>query len=248
MQQKNFAVFARVRPILEGRESSVQSVTSVSETTCIFEERYFIATCCLMQPTPDAAGATGRQLQLATPCPSRLSVCFHPRPVRSSCLNRRVCLCLIRYPQRAISKSTQALAGFNATLFAYGATGCGKTHTVSGSPQDPGVIPRALSALFERRTEVISFSMSYLEVYNEQIRDLLSSKNASLDLREEDGKVHVARLSKHRLKSVKHAFALLVFCLYFAYGGLFRQRETSRELALQQKQTPYRHVPTQFSC
>lgn len=40
--------------------------------------------------------------------------------------------------------------GFTTTVFAYGSTGSGKTHTISGTDEEPGVLPRAVTLLFER--------------------------------------------------------------------------------------------------
>ena len=79
------------------------------------------------------------------------------------------------------------LRGVNATVFAYGATGSGKTHTMMGSAAQPGVMVRALNQLFaalksEARAKV---TMSYLEIYNENIRDLLSPSGGPLELRED---------------------------------------------------------------
>ncbi|EJD01192.1 kinesin-domain-containing protein [Fomitiporia mediterranea MF3/22] len=71
------------------------------------------------------------------------------------------------------------LDGYNATVFAYGATGCGKTHTISGTDTDPGLIYLTMSDLFhkieERRSENnIDIYVTFLEIYNEEIRDLLA--------------------------------------------------------------------------
>ncbi|XP_063699517.1 kinesin-like protein Klp61F [Culicoides brevitarsis] len=83
----------------------------------------------------------------------------------------------------------EVLSGYNCTVFAYGQTGTGKTHTMVGeeSPELSlsweddsviGIIPRALSHLFDelRMTECeFSMRVSYLELYNEELCDLLST-------------------------------------------------------------------------
>ncbi|KAK5983449.1 Kinesin motor domain-containing protein [Trichostrongylus colubriformis] len=81
----------------------------------------------------------------------------------------------------------RVLAGYNCTLFAYGQTGTGKTYTMEGGSseqssykQDPttGVIPRAVEHIFEEleksNTEEYSVRISYLELYNEELFDLLA--------------------------------------------------------------------------
>ncbi|OZJ04833.1 hypothetical protein BZG36_02322, partial [Bifiguratus adelaidae] len=108
------------------------------------------------------------------------------------------------------------LNGYNATVFAYGATGCGKTHTISGSPEDPGIIFLTIRELYERIEQLkddktIHFSLSYLEVYNEQIKDLLvENKKATLALRENDkNKIVVAGLSEHHPKNINEVMNLI---------------------------------------
>jgi len=72
------------------------------------------------------------------------------------------------------------MEGYNGTILAYGQTGSGKTFTITGGEKysDRGIIPRAISALFEEfdaRSNSISYSccVSYLEIYNENVYDLL---------------------------------------------------------------------------
>lgn len=65
-------------------------------------------------------------------------------------------------------------------VFAYGQTGSGKTHTMMGTPEHPGVFPRTVGRLFEqaqarKHLQRYHFSISVLEVYNETVRDLLTS-------------------------------------------------------------------------
>ncbi|GAA5922582.1 kinesin family protein [Sporobolomyces koalae] len=91
--------------------------------------------------------------------------------------------------------------GFHSTVFAYGATGCGKTHTISGSPTRPGIVFLIMKDLFARigaKSDEVDFSLSvsYLEVYNETIRDLLAPESGVLQLRDApDGTATPAKLS-----------------------------------------------------
>ena len=80
-----------------------------------------------------------------------------------------------------------ALDGYHVCLFSYGQTGSGKTHTMSGalSGEGAGIIPRSVSQILQAarayREEGWSFTLeaSFLEIYNEQVRDLLSPKGLS---------------------------------------------------------------------
>ncbi|XP_050680561.1 kinesin-like protein Klp61F [Leptidea sinapis] len=90
----------------------------------------------------------------------------------------------------------EVLAGYNCTVFAYGQTGTGKTHTMVGEPasnettwqNDPqaGIIPRALSQLFDElrlSNSEYTVRVSYLELYNEELFDLLSTSEDNSKLR-----------------------------------------------------------------
>lgn len=110
------------------------------------------------------------------------------------------------------------LDGYNATVFAYGATGCGKTHTISGTPENPGVIFLTMKELYEKieslsDTKIFDVSLSYLEIYNETIRDLLNPATLckNLVIREDaNNKISVANLSSHRPHSVEEVMELIV--------------------------------------
>ena len=75
------------------------------------------------------------------------------------------------------------MEGYHGTVFAYGMTGTGKTFTMQGTATSPGVIPLAISDIFSyiRETPHREFLLrvSYLEIYNERIHDLLSPPTAS---------------------------------------------------------------------
>ncbi|KAJ3268125.1 Kinesin- protein 12, partial [Blyttiomyces sp. JEL0837] len=94
---------------------------------------------------------------------------------------------------------------YNATIFAFGQTGSGKTHTITGPPEQspdcdveettsfsPGIIPRSLEYLFSHIESLRASSgddtqytirAAYLEIYNEQVQDLLNPGSASLAVR-----------------------------------------------------------------
>ncbi|XP_002735267.1 kinesin-like protein KIF19 [Saccoglossus kowalevskii] len=107
------------------------------------------------------------------------------------------------------------LDGFNATVFAYGATGAGKTYTMLGQDNDPGIMARTLNDLFTAmedtsENQVYKVTMSYLEIYNEMIRDLLNPSSGFLDLREDAaGNVQVAGISEVSTKSTREVMRLL---------------------------------------
>ncbi|NXO43838.1 KI18A protein, partial [Locustella ochotensis] len=106
------------------------------------------------------------------------------------------------------------LNGYNCTVLAYGATGAGKTHTMLGSPEDPGVMYLTMMTLYKRMDQIkedktCDVAVSYLEVYNEQIRDLLVN-SGPLAVRE-DGQqgVVVQGLTLHQPKSAEEILQML---------------------------------------
>jgi len=84
-----------------------------------------------------------------------------------------------------------ALDGYKVCIFAYGQTGSGKTFTMQGTPDSWGMIPRSLQKIFQASEGMRAagwqwtLRASFLEVYNEALRDLLSSDS--------DGLVHVIK-------------------------------------------------------
>lgn len=104
------------------------------------------------------------------------------------------------------------LQGFNGTIFAYGQTGTGKTYTmegVRGDPEKRGVIPNSFDHIFTHisrsQNQQYLVRASYLEIYQEEIRDLLSKDQTKrLELKERpDTGVYVKDLSSFVTKSVK---------------------------------------------
>ncbi|XP_072137683.1 kinesin-like protein KIF27 [Mobula birostris] len=90
-----------------------------------------------------------------------------------------------------------AIEGYNATVFAYGQTGSGKTYTMGGghvasiSDELKGIIPRAINEIFQNIAEKHNYfnvKVSYIEVYKEELRDLLEiqSTNKDIHIREDE--------------------------------------------------------------
>ncbi|KAK0090601.1 hypothetical protein PV325_010567 [Microctonus aethiopoides] len=91
----------------------------------------------------------------------------------------------------------EVLAGYNCTVFAYGQTGTGKTFTMEGLSNDPaihwqsdttaGIIPRSLSHLFDElrmlESQEYTVRVSFLELYNEELFDLLSPNDDASKIR-----------------------------------------------------------------
>jgi len=115
-----------------------------------------------------------------------------------------------------------ASEGYNACIFAYGQTGSGKTHTMMGQHENEGLIPRICEGLFQHihkcEDEGMSFrtEVSYLEIYNEKVRDLLRPHNKrgasafSLKVREHPKEgPYVQGLSKHLVNDYQAVEALM---------------------------------------
>ncbi|OEL26379.1 Kinesin-like protein KIF19 [Dichanthelium oligosanthes] len=105
------------------------------------------------------------------------------------------------------------LQGRNGTVFCYGATGAGKTYTMLGTMENPGVMVLAIKDLFSKVRQRShdgnhSIQLSYLEVYNETVRDLLSP-GRPLHLREDKQGTVAAGLTQYRAYSTDEVMKLL---------------------------------------
>ncbi|KAG0491164.1 hypothetical protein HPP92_008027 [Vanilla planifolia] len=105
------------------------------------------------------------------------------------------------------------LQGRNGTVFCYGATGAGKTYTMLGTLDNPGVMVLAIKDLFSKIRQRSydgnhSVLLSYLEVYNETVRDLLSP-GRPLVLREDKQGIVAAGLTQYRAYSTDEVMQLL---------------------------------------
>ncbi|KAF5197959.1 Kinesin-like protein kin-14c [Thalictrum thalictroides] len=127
-----------------------------------------------------------------------------------------------------------ALDGYKVCIFAYGQTGSGKTYTMMGRPEMPdekGMIPRSLEQIFQSSQSLSSQGWKYkmqasmLEIYNETIRDLLSTSRAN----NVDGKQHTI---KHDANGNAHVSDLTIVdvCSLKEVSSLLRQAAQSRSV------------------
>ena len=118
------------------------------------------------------------------------------------------------------------LLGYNCTIFAYGQTGTGKTYTMSGDMSDTlglvsdsaGIIPRMLHSLFRKLEDdncETTVKCSFIELYNEELRDLLSADdNNKLKIYEDStkkaqGATYVQGMGESYIKSATEGIKLL---------------------------------------
>jgi kinesin family protein 11 len=131
------------------------------------------------------------------------------------------------------------LKGFNCTIFAYGQTGAGKTYTMCGKIRDDltltaesGIIPRCLKKIFEQKEEDegedmkdVILKCSFVEIYNENLKDLLSdgSNDKNLRIFEQDKTIKIKALEEFYIKDFAEAMKI------FKYG-LDRKKTASTKM------------------
>ncbi|XP_071482044.1 kinesin-like protein KIF9 [Diadema antillarum] len=126
------------------------------------------------------------------------------------------------YEEVASPLITQLLDGYNGTLMCYGQTGAGKTYTMTGATENykqRGIIPRAISQVYkeieERPEQAITVRISYLEIYNETMFDLLSTLPYSIQglpnmtITEDEYGINIKGLGVHLAHNEEEALNLL---------------------------------------
>jgi kinesin family protein C1 len=114
------------------------------------------------------------------------------------------------------------LDGYNVSMFAYGQTGSGKTHTMEGNDFDQGIIPRSVHQIFEtieQRAQMVEYrnwtyrvNVAYLEIYQNEIRDLLNAKSKAFkkdDIKHQDEISAIAGLTTKTVGSVPEVLQLI---------------------------------------
>ncbi|EOA22783.1 hypothetical protein CARUB_v10003499mg [Capsella rubella] len=106
-----------------------------------------------------------------------------------------------------------AMAGINGTIFAYGVTSSGKTHTMHGDQRSPGIIPLAVKDAFsiiqETPKREFLLRVSYFEIYNEVVNDLLNPAGQNLRIREDEQGTFIEGIKEEVVLSPAHALSLI---------------------------------------
>lgn len=137
---------------------------------------------------------------------------------------------------------SQVVEGFNSTVFAYGQTSSGKTHTMRGTEEDPGLVPRAVQDIFNlisaKQDREFLLRVSYMELYNEDINDLLAPENQKLQCHEsKEAGVYVAGLREEIVAGPQQVLELLEEGERFRHIG-----ETKMNKASSRSHTVFRMV------
>ncbi|XP_074659817.1 kinesin-like protein KIF27 [Tubulanus polymorphus] len=131
--------------------------------------------------------------------------------------------------------------GYNATVFAYGQTGSGKTYTIGGGhisslmEEEYGIIPRAIREMFvqmqEKSSEIeFTVKVSYLEIYKEELQDLLESEESPKDIhiREDDkGNTIIAGIKEVECQTSEEVMSCLVTGSSLRHTGSTQMNEHS---------------------
>ncbi|CAJ0938025.1 unnamed protein product, partial [Mesorhabditis belari] len=122
-----------------------------------------------------------------------------------------------------------AFQGYNACIFAYGQTGSGKSYSMMGTADQPGIIPRLCDAVFARieqtSNDTLNYKVevSYMEIYNEKVRDLLDPKSAK--------KGHL-KVREHKiLGPMVDGLSVLAVSSYEQIASLIEEGNKSRTVA-----------------
>eukprot|EP00106_Octopus_bimaculoides_P020278 XP_014787720.1 PREDICTED: kinesin-like protein KIF27 [Octopus bimaculoides] len=128
--------------------------------------------------------------------------------------------------------------GYNATVFAYGQTGSGKTHTIGGfnlssvSEEQQGIIPRAVRQIYDvinsKASIHFTVRVSYIEIYLEELCDLLDVDNKTLHVREDEkGNTVISGVQEVKCESMEDVFSCLESGSAVRHTGLTQMNEHS---------------------
>ncbi|KAG0482418.1 hypothetical protein HPP92_010502 [Vanilla planifolia] len=146
------------------------------------------------------------------------------------------------FDTRAKDIVASVVRGFNGTVFAYGQTSSGKTYTMTGSASQPGIIPLSVHELFRIIQEKVDreflVRVSYMEIYNEEINDLLALGHRKLQIHESlERGIYVAGLKEEIVTSPEQVLQLMEFGEFHRHIG-----ETNMNLYSSRSHTIFRMI------
>jgi kinesin family protein 3/17 len=206
--KESLKVFVRVRPFLERELKNGNSfpVIDVQESEKELHAYEFLC--------PDLDGEDKVREMLMNPKHFQVHSHYYDMVFDDKTDQEKV------YESTAASCLDYLLKGYNSTIIAYGQTGTGKTHTMEGNPADEskrGLIPRVLNDLFiktkvEEDETPYKLTASYVQIYNENLSDLLSpSSKKNFNIREDRFKgIYVDNLSERELTCPDTAFQMFL--------------------------------------
>jgi len=162
---------------------------------------------CRVRPLNESEEKAGSKFVLKFPSEDSVSIggkiYVYDKVFKPNCTQEQV------YDQVARPIVKDVLSGFNGTIFAYGQTSSGKTHTmegVMGNPHLQGIIPRIVGDIFSfiyNMDENLEFhiKVSYFEIYMDKIRDLLDVTKTNLAVHEDKNRVPYVKGATERFVS-----------------------------------------------
>ena len=231
--EDNFQVYARIRPpaprevnIIENSQNTRPDIKYSSEHFPVYAS---------IDPPSCLLKTTDNLIYFYDPLSSRRDKPFVFDGVYNETMNNREVF------QRCVMPNLENLfQGFNTTFFAYGNTGSGKTHTIFGSNEEKGIFLMAFEEILERiknmKNRSFLMNFSYLEIYNENVRDLLSETQKSLSMVEDPIKgVYVPELKQNAIFSLEQiVHQIAIGNQKRALAATFSNQYSSRSHALLQ--------------
>lgn len=199
--EDNFQVFARIRPpsprevnIVEGFQSPRPDIKYSSEHFPVYNS---------IEPPSCLLKTTDNFIYFYDPLSSRRDKPF----VFDAVFNEKKNNCDV-FQKCVKSNLDNLFQGFNTTFFAYGNTGSGKTHTIFGGSKEKGIFIMAFDEILQRikqiKNKTFLMNFSFLEIYNENVRDLISETQKSLSLIEDPVKgVYVPELKQNAVYTLE---------------------------------------------
>lgn len=208
----NIRVFCRIRPILKAEASDSDDMSHICLSGKNAEEQESLE---MVETSKSASGNPSTKS-----FPFAFDKVFGPTSTQEGVFEE-------------ISQLVQsALDGYRVCIFAYGQTGSGKTFTMEGGPDKydlatAGMIPRAVQQIFSTAASLkekgwtFGFEASYLEIYNESIRDLLgaSDDGHKYEIKHQNSRTYVTDLSIGRYTSLFFLFDLDFCCSASGLSG-----------------------------